>query len=277
MRNFWTILFLFVPVFGVGLFLISPMMAGGWLPENVSTRGQDIDFLFYLILSITGFFFVVTELLLVYAIFTARGPKNGKAVYSHGNRAMEIGWTVMTAAILLFVALYQIPIWARSKYITSLKAEEPDIQTHALVIASQFLWEVQYPAWDEEANAPHQLDWKNPNFRNTVMTSNELHVPVGQTILIRLTSRDVLHSFWVPSMRVKQDALPGNVIPVWFDAKKPGTYEWVCAELCGWGHYRMRAKVVVHPSREDYYRWLKEQTAARTRPVAPQAVAENEP
>ena len=255
MRILWTLLFLLIPVLGVVVFVLAGLAPGAWLPEGVSTIGEDIDFLFYLILAITGFFFVVTEVLLVYAMFTARGQPDGKAAFIHGNYTLEIGWTVMTAIILVFVAFYQIPVWARAKM------DQPEKEPDALVTASQFLWQVRYPMWDAATNRPKPLNTKNPSLAESFELVNEMHVPANEKVLVHLTTRDVIHSFWIPAARVKQDALPGHIIPVWFDLNKPGEYEFVCAELCGWGHYRMRAKVVVHPSREDYERWLQAKTA----------------
>jgi cytochrome c oxidase subunit 2 len=255
-RSFWTFLFLLVPVFGVLAFILSGITPHGWLPENISTTGKSIDMLFNVILAITGFFFVATEVLLVWAMFRARGENGGKATFTHGNRNLEIGWTIMTAGILLFIAFYQMPIWKEAKF----QSQKPKTEPDALVTASQFLWEVQYPSWDAKTGKPRKLNTVNPALGETIHLVGELHVAPNQPVLIHLTTRDVLHSFWLPNCRVKQDSLPGHVIPVWFDANKPGTYEWVCAELCGWGHFRMRAKLVVHESLQDYEKWLKEET-----------------
>ena len=271
MRYFWGLLFLTVPVVGVGMFVYSYFRSGGWLPPNVASIGDEVDFLFYFILAVTGIVFLFTELLLVYAMVTATGRAGGKSVYTHGSKQLEIGWTLLTAAVLVFIAFYQIPTWAKAKFYSRFREAHPDVRPLALVIASQFQWETQQPLWNEEAGAPAPLNWKQPNARDTLVLYNELHVPAGEPVLIYLTTRDVIHSFWVPAMRVKQDALPGTVIPVWFDAAKlkpedfgpdrTREFEWVCAELCGWGHYRMRAKVVVHATREDYHAWLKQKTA----------------
>jgi cytochrome c oxidase subunit 2 len=263
MRMFWTVLFLLVPVFGVGAFIAGAIADGGWLPRGISSYSQSIDSLFYIILGITGFFFVVTELLLAYAIFTGRGPAEGKSHFSHGNKNLEVGWTVMTAAILLFVAFTQIPVWSRAKFISNKPKKTPD----AMVTASQFLWQIRYPMWDEQANKPKTLNSLNPSLQESFELINELHVSEtdadkGEQTLIHLSTRDVIHSFWLPNVRVKQDALPGHMIPVWFDAKRPGIYEWVCAELCGWGHYRMRARLIVHPREgpDSYNEWLKKES-----------------
>lgn len=261
MRLFWSLLFLSVPIFGVGLLAISAMLKHGWLPENISTHGGGLDGLFYIILAITGIVFVATELMLVWAMFTGRGNNGGKSTFVHGNRTLEITWTAVTSGILLFVALYQIPIWRLAKF----QSQKPKTDVDALVTASQFLWEIRYPAWDEKANKPYRLNTLSPDLGASFQLVNELHIPPTSDaerypVLIHLTTRDVIHSFWIPACRVKQDALPGHIIPVWFDATKPGAYEWVCAELCGWGHFRMRAKLVVHESLDDYYSWLKEQS-----------------
>ncbi len=90
---------------------------------------------------------------------------------------------------------------------------------------------------------------------------NQLHIPVNRPVELQLIAEDVIHSFFVPAFRVKQDAVPGMDINVWFEATEVGEYEIACAELCGLGHYRMRARVIVH-SAEDYQQWLSDRTAA---------------
>ncbi len=294
MRLIWTILFLFVPVMGVGLFAMSKVTRGGWLPDNITDSGGEIDWLFNIILWVTGIIFVVTEVLLVWAMWRSRGNEAGKAKYTHGNQWLEIGWTFGTAAILLYMAFTQMPIWAKAKYYHNRPAgKTPDV----LVEASQFLWQVRYPGWDAAGQKSQTINTMAPNLSQTFELINELHVYAGEPFLVHVKSRDVLHCFWVPALRVKQDTVPGNVIPVWFkiDPEKLGDhqahrriatkqqpvmygaekfeelyeYEWVCAELCGWGHYRMRARMIVHPNRADYERWLK---AASHERIAPPAV-----
>jgi cytochrome c oxidase subunit 2 len=253
-RILWVVLFGLVPIAGLATFVVA-YVKNAWLPENQSEIGKDIDFLFYVILGITGFFFLVTEVLLAYAMLTGRAKADGKGSFFHGSTKLEVGWTLVTAGILLFLGLYQIPAWARAKFATHMPKRPVD----CLVTASQFRWDVRYPTWDDQAGKPRELNTANPNLHESFELANEMHVAVGET-LTHLTTRDVIHSFWIPNLRVKQDALPGHMIPVWFDAQRPGeTYEWVCAELCGWGHYTMRAKVIVH-TKEDYDAWLKKMT-----------------
>jgi len=255
-RIFWTLLFLTVPVFGVVSFWLCAVY-GAWLPEYHSTIGGPIDNLFYIILGITGFFFVATEALLVYAMFSARGGEGGKSSFTHGNRNLEIGWTLMTAAILLFIAFYQIPVW------NSAKLDKPNKDADALVTASAWMWQVRYPAWDAAKEEPKKLDPLNPSLADSFELSNELHVVKGEPSLLYLTSRDVTHSFYIPKMRVKQDAVPGLMIPVWFTPTKSGDYEFYCAELCGPLHYNMRGRVHVHESKADLHKWLREQSRAQ--------------
>jgi cytochrome c oxidase subunit 2 len=264
----WTLLFLSVPIFGVVSFWVCDRYGALW-PANVSEiYGRKIDHLFDVIMWITGIFFVGTELLLVYAMFTSKDQDSQeKADFVHGNRTMEIGWTLMAAAILIFVAFYQIPTW------TEVKVQKPKKPADAHITASMWMWQVRYPLWDEKAQAPRKLDVVQPALSETFELVNELHIPAKETVLIYVTSRDVIHSFYVPKMRVKQDAVPGLLIPVWFDAARPGNYEFYCAELCGPGHYMMRARVVVHESRKEYEQWLREQTERLRAPTPPPQVA----
>ncbi len=254
MRTLWVVLFGLVPVGGLATFVVA-WLKNAWLPENQSEVGKEIDFLFYVILAITGFFFLVTELLLAYAMLTGKAKADGKGLFFHDSAKLEISWTLVTAGILLFLGLYQIPTWAKAKF----SSEMPKRPVDCLVTASQFRWDVRYPLWDENGSKPAELNTGNPNLQESFELANEMHLPVGERVLIHLTTRDVIHSFWIPNLRVKQDALPGHMIPVWFDAQKPGTYTWVCAELCGWGHYTMQAKVIVH-GKEDYEAWMKRMT-----------------
>lgn len=301
-RLLWTLLFLAVPIFGVGIFVVSATSYGGWLPDNISEHGKDIDYLFYVILAITGITFVLTEVLLVWAMWTARGQNNGKSTYTHGNHRLEIGWTLATVAILLYVAFSQIPVWSKAKYYSNRPKKTPEV----LVTASQFHWSLRYPAWNSVEGKPHLLNTFSPTLPYTFALSNELHVYADkeEPFLVHVQTLDVQHAFWLPAVRVKQDALPGHLIPVWFkidpemlkqyeerekahleslkakgledkEIEKhrkvlkltvPGTdfkdktvyrFEWTCAELCGWGHPMMRAKLYVHPTKAQYLDWLK--------------------
>ena len=244
MHKFWSLLFLLVPVGCIALCVIAPWM-GWWLPEQLSTYADDIDHLFNLILVITGIAFIATQLVLAYCLFRY-GGQDRKATYQHGHHTLELVWTVVPSLILIFLAFYQLRAWAEIKFESKFPAEARE-NPLARVTGRQFEWRIRYPGPDGEFDTIDDLE-----------IVNELHVPLGEPVVIHLQSMDVLHSFYIPLFRIKQDAVPGMNIPVWFEATKEGTYDLACAELCGWGHYMMRGLVTVHKDRAEFNSWLDE-------------------
>ncbi|MBI4395243.1 MAG: cytochrome c oxidase subunit II [Candidatus Omnitrophica bacterium] len=221
---------------------------GWWLPANISTYGRDIDQLFYLILGITGFIFIGVQAALLYFLFRYRAREGVKATYTHGNKRLEIIWTAIPAVILIFLTIWSQRIWSE------IKGSEPPMGAIPIQIqAEQFAWNIQYPGLDGKFGTP-----------DDVKTINQLHIPVGRPVRARLTSigkdgkHPVIHSFFLPEFRLKQDVVPGMQIDVWFQATRTGKYEIACAEFCGLGHYRMRGFLSIH-SPEGYEAWLKEQ------------------
>ncbi len=248
MRNrlsgiFWGLLFLAVPVLGVATFAVAPAF-DHWLPKDVSTHGTQIDSLFYFILALTGIVFVVTEVLLFWFIWKYDAAKNDRpAAYIHGSHTLEVVWTIIPAATLLFLAIYQMNAWA------DVKMRRPDMPPTVEVVARQFEWRLRYPGRDGELGTPDDLH-----------LTNDLHLPIDEDVLIQLKSMDVLHSFFLPNVRIKQDAVPGMKIPVWFKARDAGEFDIVCAELCGWGHYKMKGRVTFEP-RAQFDAWLERKYA----------------
>jgi len=244
MRLLLTLLLFLVPVLGVWTFYTAEEN-GWWLPEAVSTYAPDIDYLFDLILWMVAFFFVLTEGLLVWFVFRYSKKDETKAVFSHGNHKLELAWTLIPGLMLLGIAFAQMGTWAKIKYRSNLPEGEPI----AHVWASQFDWRIQYPGADgvfgtwDDIESPHLFK-----------------VPVDEDVVFTLHSRDVLHSFFVPEFRLKQDAVPGMAIPVWFNSTKTGTFDLICAELCGWGHYKMAGRVEV-VTREEWDAWMAEEQA----------------
>lgn len=251
MRLLTTLLFLLVPILGVWTFVISPEQ-GWWFPEEVSSYGQDIDRLFDIILWMVGITFVLTEVILAWCIWRYGKKDASKGAFSHGNHTLEMVWTAVPAVLLLFIAFSQMGVWADVKFQGSFPKdgrytiERPIAELYA----SQFDWRVRYP--DEEGNFEGADVIENP-FTFTV--------PAGEPVVFHLRSRDVLHSFFVPNFRIKQDAVPGMVIPVWFQADVPGEYDLICAELCGWGHYKMAGRMRVLPP-DEYDAWLASEREA---------------
>ncbi len=248
--RYWHLVFAFAAVFVVGTSAYSPFAADWWLPggpgpdytHSVSTFGKKIDSLYILILIITGVVFIGTQIALVWATykFADTGP-NRVAQYFHGSQRLEVIWTIIPAAILVFIALYQMGTWSDIKFRTA----APRVQPIAEITARQFQWVMRYAGADGKLNTP-----------DDVQLVNDLHFVKDRPALIYLKSGDVQHSFFLPQMRIKQDAVPGLTIPVWFDADRSGHYELVCAELCGWGHYKMRGNVTVHDTQVQYDDWM---------------------
>ena len=216
-------------------------MLNWWLPEDVSTYGKDIDFLFHLIYYITGATFVLVAAALIAFLVLYRHKEGRRATYSHGNTTLEIVWTVVPTLILVVLTFLSVPTWAR------IKMQMPPTDLTVQVNAKQFNWIVTYPGPDGKFGTEDDKTF-----------DNEIHVPVGKPVKLILKSQDVIHSLYMPNLRFKQDAVPGREIPAWFDANKPGKYEIPCAELCGFGHSGMRGWLFVHTP-EDYQKWVKQQ------------------
>jgi cytochrome c oxidase subunit 2 len=225
--------------------------AGGpWLPENISTIGEKVDHLYRLIFWLTTVMLVLTEGALLYLIVRYRRRPDRKAVYFHDHPRLELAWWVVPGAILFALALYQWDAWADAK----LRIPGGDDTVRVQILAKQFEWRFRYPGPDGEFATG-----------DDVTLTNQLHIPSGKTIVAQVRGQDVIHSFFLPNLRVKQDIVPGTTVMLWFDASKPGQYEIACAELCGLGHYRMRAQLFVHPANE-FESWLQEKLAAGAAP-----------
>jgi len=221
-----------------------------WLPENVSTYGPEIDRLFYLIYYVTGATFFAVQITLLAFLVLYRHQDGRRATYTHGNTTLEIAWTIAPAILLVILAFASRSVWAE------IKQRVPPSDMQVQVTAKQFNWEIAYPGPDGKIGTD-----------DDVTMDNDLHVPVGKTIRVNLKSRDVIHSFFIPSARFKQDAVPGHEIPTWFKITKPGKYEVPCAELCGFGHSGMRGWLHVLPL-DEYDAWAQEHKVGKMTPVA---------
>jgi cytochrome c oxidase subunit 2 len=243
LRALATLLFLAVPVLGVWTFVKADDW-GLWFPPIASTYGGSIDFLFYVILWMVTVTFIGTEVLLVWFVFRYSKKDPTRATYTHGNHTLEMVWTAIPALLLIFVAFSQMKAWTTVKI--NFPTDGPYTVEKPLmeVYASQFDWRARYP--DAQGNFAGA---------DVVEVPYDITVPADTKVVFRLKSRDVLHSFFVPVFRLKQDAVPGMEIPIWFEATTPGDYDLICAELCGWGHYKMAGKIHVLPP-DEFQRWL---------------------
>ncbi len=201
-----------------------------WMPEQVSTFAADVDALFYFVywasvVLLTGI--VVTMVYFVYK-YRRRSPDDRPETVTE-NKWIEISWIVIPAILVLIIFN-----WGFQSFIRITVAPPDAYQVN--VTARMWLWEFEYP--------------------NGVRSTGELHVPVDQPVRLQMSSEDVIHSFFVPSFRVKQDVLPNRYSAVWFEATKPGEYQVFCTEYCGTQHSTMLATVIVH-EREDFEEWLE--------------------
>lgn len=217
-----------------------------WFPGNASSVGGKVDSLFYAILYITGAVFVLTEATLIVFLVKYRRREGRKATYVEGSAKAEIIWTAIPAAILVTLAVVSLPLWAKIKQYHDFPANAARMG----IEAKQYQWNVTYPGPDGKLGTDDDF-----------MKIDSLHLVVNRDYVIDLTSRDVVHSFFVPAFRIKQDLVPGMDIKMWVRPVKTGVFELACAELCGIGHYRMRGLVFVHTPR-DYAAWLVSQGEA---------------
>ena len=208
-----------------------------WLPEDVSPYGAGIDALFHLIYLLTSIVFLVVTAVMIVFLFRYRAREGRRAIYTHGNTTVEILWTIAPAAIFIWLGLLSKSQWEKIRMIMPLS------DTMIRVTAKQFNWEILYPGPDGQfgTSDDKQVD-------------NEIHIPVGRPIRVIISSKDVIHSLFLPNLRFKQDAVPGRDIQTWFQANKPGKYEVPCAELCGFGHSGMKGWLYAL-SAEDYRQW----------------------
>lgn len=277
MGRFWGLLFLMVPVLGVltfvcAMFDVWPLSGGAmafprghWLPDNINDYGHMIDTLFMFILYLTGIIFIGTAGALFWFMWKYDAERNPNPVkFTHGSHTLEIVWSVIPAATLLFIAIYQMNAWADAKLRYPTAGGEQPLAPLVEVTGRQFEWRLRYAGRDGVIGT-----------RDDIQQVNDLHVPLNEDVVIQIKSADVLHSFFLPHLRVKQDVVPGMKQHVWFRANRTGVYDLVCAELCGWGHYKMRGRITIE-SREKFDRWLAQQYEEQERSEFTPATGEDE-
>ena len=189
------------------------------LPEQASTVAPQVDALLYFLLGVSAFFaLLIAGLIVVFMVRYRRRPGGDHAPDAHGSLVLEGLWTAIPFAITMVMFF-----WGASIFATIRRAPDDALPIH--VVGKQWMWKLQHMEGRREIN--------------------ELHVPAGRPVKLTMTSEDVIHSFFVPAFRVKQDAVPGRYSTVWFEATKPGTYHLFCAEYCGTLHSGMIGHVVV--------------------------------
>ena len=235
----------------------------GWgLPINISTHGAEVDRVIYLIHIFMFLLFIGWSSYLIITLIRFRQREGHRATYqlNHFKTPTYVEVAVAIFEVLLLVG-FSFPVLNKVKNVFP----DPAKSLQVRVLAEQFAWNIHYPGDDgvfgrTEAKLinpsnPVGLDANDQAAKDDIVAINQLHVPVNKPVIAQLSSKDVIHSFGIPVMRVKQDAIPGQRIPVWFEAKKTGNFEIACAQLCGLGHYRMRGFFVVE-TEEQFNTWL---------------------
>lgn len=236
-----------------------------WLPPLASDHGAGIDrMLRYLLISV-GALYVVGNAVLGY--FVWKYSRKETVTARMASTKAERRWSLIPAVIMMLVAeggvfILGLPVWGQ--YYSA----PPDDTLTVELTAEQFAWNIRYTGADKTfghatpqlitLNNPIGLDAKDPAGRDDIVLLNDIHLPVNRPARIRLRSKDVIHSFFVPDFRVKQDAVPGMTIDIWFVPTQTGIFELACNQICGFGHYTMRGLVTVVPA-ADFETWLQEQ------------------
>jgi cytochrome c oxidase subunit 2 len=198
-------------------------------PEQASTVAQRVDALYYFLLSVSAFFAtLIAVLLVVFAFKYRRRSDADRPAAIHGSLGLELLWTLIPFGLAMVMFF-----WGASVYVTL--ERPPDDALQVFVVGKQWMWKIQHLEGRREIN--------------------ELHVPVGRAVRLTMTSEDVIHSFYVPAFRIKQDVVPGRYTTAWFEAIKPGSYHLFCAEYCGTEHSGMIGHVIVMEPAE-YQAWL---------------------
>jgi cytochrome c oxidase subunit II len=226
--------------------------------------------------------FVLWGIFFTYCLVKFRA-RPGRAAEYHGWKS-ELGSWMPDAAVLAFeiwlIFIFGLPLWSH------VKEEFPAAESSHVVemVAEQFAWGFHYAGPDGQfarkdpkqvtMSNPLGLDETDPAGKDDYITYNELHVPLGKPTLLYMTSKDVIHSFFVPEFRVKQDVVPGMRSPLWFEPIKAGRFEIGCAQLCGTGHYAMRGEVAVY-SPEEYDAWAARMSGAKQAAAAAAEPAED--
>ena len=248
-------------------------------PPNASQHGYQIDHIIEFSHWFMGALFLGWSAFFVYVLWRFRRSRS--PIASHEGVTSGISTHLEFAVVLIEAVLltgFAIPLWA--KRVNAFPADKDAILVHA--VGQQFNWNFHLPGPDGffgrrdiylvSNSNPLGLDPSDHAAKDDLVALGELHVPIDRNVIIDLSSKDVIHNFCLPSMRIAQDAIPGQIIPMWFKPVKTGSYEVVCGQLCGLGHSAMKGLLVVDTP-DDYQAWLKERVELSGNQSAPPALA----
>jgi cytochrome c oxidase subunit II len=243
-----------------------------WFPENISPDGALIDAQFARTFVIVGLAFIAAQLALAYAVWRYSRASGAHAAHLRGSNRLEAAWTIFTAVVFITLALMGQRVWSRLQLTSAASMSVEPVRIN--LVAQQFQFTFHY------AGADGVFGGTAPEFYNDALGNYAgldpgdaagrddsqlpaLVVPVSRDIELTMRSRDVIHNFFVPAMRIKQDIVPGLPIRLHFTATRPGRYEIPCAELCGSGHYKMKSWMIVVST--DEYAAMEKMSKAQFR------------
>lgn len=233
--------------------------SGYGMPRDISVEGHRIDWL----IKVTGIFTAILFVIMVIWMLTAAFKHNEKheAEYDHGNARHQVRFAAGLSALIFFVV--DGNLWVNSTVdVTSTfwnfaKAEAAPGAVRIEINAHQWAWDARYPGPDGKFNTA-----------DDVVTLNDIRIPVNTPVIFQIASTDVIHSFWIPNMRVKQDAMPGMINRMWVSAKETGQVDIACTQHCGTNHYKMKGTLTVLTA-EEYAKWVAEASANGARSFNP--------
>jgi cytochrome c oxidase subunit 2 len=242
-----------------------------WLPPAITEHARAVDSQFNLTLVGTGIIFILAQAALGYAVFRfgARGAE--RADYVHGNDRWEVLWTTATTVLFVGLTLMGYSVWAEARFIEERNVTPSADRIVVEVTGQQFVWNMRYPGADgtfgpldlslvdDTLGNALGIDRSDPAGKDDII-SPRMAVPVNTDVELILRTKDVLHNFFVPELRIKLDTVPGLIGRLRFNADTVGTYTVACSELCGLGHHEMSSFLDVM-ERADYDKWLADQAA----------------
>lgn len=263
-------------VFGlVGVWYCNHLYYGKTLfPQgSASLEGQDIDLMLYITIAVTGAVFVLTQILLFWFSFKYQESDKRKAYYFTHDNKLELIWTSIPAVVLTALVVFGLKFWFK------FTSDAPEDAQKIEVTGHQFAWEFRYPGNDkvlgklnykltsDSAGNPLGVDWQDPNSHDDIHVKTVMHMVVNKPVKLIIHSQDVIHDVGLSHFRMKMDAVPGIPTTLWFTPiyttaemkKRTGNqnfvYELSCDQMCGSGHYSMRAEIIVE-SQSDFDKWI---------------------
>lgn len=268
----------------------------GLLPVAASPEAEAVDGIFQLMMTVATGLFLLIEGLLIYSVirFRQKPGDDSDGPPMEGNVPLEIVWTAIPTVIVLIIAIYSFEVYNAMGGLNPEASRDPGPQQVAqdsdsnqglqglIASASNYfaLGLGESPGNQAKNLTPLSVDVNAIQYAflftypDSGIVSGELHVPVGQPIKLNISAGDVIHAFWVPQLRLKQDAVPGRETKISFTPERLGEYPIICAELCGPYHGAMKTQLIIE-SQEDYQAWIQEQQVAQSQPLE-SAIAAND-